>query len=238
MHKKKSELIRLKIMKNKLFNENVSNKNLISKILSIPLEKELTREQVLQKLENCNLSQTDRKMLQEAYDIILLRSEISDRKMQINDQNNYIENLKQNSKTKVINELESDYYSKCEKQRAFLRKIKKLEDIKDLTEKQMEKINENIEQLKKNSIELMKNQDEYSDKYEKILEEKNNLIKQNKQLEDKIKKQLKANRQKYNENYENSKRIKDLEANLKEIKDYKEGREQFLKYLDSKKTTL
>ena len=34
----------------------------------------------------------------------------------------------------------------------------------------MQKINENIEQLKKNSIELMKNQDESNDKYEKKIE--------------------------------------------------------------------
>ena len=44
MHKKKNELLKLKIKYGKLYEENIANKNLISNILSIPLDKVISRE--------------------------------------------------------------------------------------------------------------------------------------------------------------------------------------------------
>ena len=154
MHKKKNELLKLKIKYGKLYEENIANKNLISNILSIPLDKVISREAVLDKIENCKLSELNRMKLEEAYEVIELKDEIADKKMQINEQNNYIEELKKNSKTKIIIELENDYYEKCEKQRDFNRKLVKYKEKLDLTEKEIEKINENIEKLKKNKTEL------------------------------------------------------------------------------------
>ena len=229
MHKKKNELLKLKIKYGKLYEENIANKNLISNILSIPLDKVISREAVLDKIENCKLSELNRMKLQEAYEVIELKDEIADKKMQINEQNNYIDELKKNSKTKIIMELENDYYEKCEKQRDFNRKLGKYKEKLDLTEKEIEKINENIEKLKKNKTELRNKLEEQNKKNENSYQEKNDLIRQNRQLDEKIKRQTKTNREKYNINYENGKRLIDLESNLKEIEDYKNETHEFLK---------
>ena len=55
------------------------------------MDKYLTREAVLDKIENCELSDKERKKLKEAYDIIKLKLEISEKKEKIYQQNNYKE---------------------------------------------------------------------------------------------------------------------------------------------------
>lgn len=68
-----------------------------------------------------------------------------------------------------------------------------------------------------------------------MYQEKNDLIRQNRQLDEKIKRQNKTNREKNNINYENGKRLIDLESKLKEIEDYKNERDEFLKNVERKK---
>ena len=94
MHNKKNELLKLKIKYSKLYDENVSNKKLISTILGIPLDKYLTREAVLDKIDNCKLNDIDREKLEEAYIKIKLKLEIFEKKYKISEQNKYIEELK------------------------------------------------------------------------------------------------------------------------------------------------
>ena len=238
MHSKKNELLKLKIKYSKLYEENFSNKNLISSILGISLDKYLTREAVLDKIENCELSDKERKKLKEAYDIIKLKLEISEKKEKICQQNNYKEELIKNSKTKVINELKSDFLSKCEKQRSVLRNLKKLEEKFEFLEKEIKKTSEIIEELKKNKTNLKTKDNETKNKYENSIEEKNNLSKQNRQLDEKIKKQLKSNREKNRINYDNEKEIKDLEEALKEINGYKSERNDYLKNIEKKKKNV
>ena len=60
MHMKKNELLKLKIKYSKLNDENASNKNLISTILGISLDKYLSREAVLDKIENCQLTDIEK----------------------------------------------------------------------------------------------------------------------------------------------------------------------------------
>ena len=237
MHQKKKELLKLKIKYSKLEDENYLNKHLISNVLGISLDKYLTKEEVSDKIENCKLSETAREKLQEAYEKILLKLEINEKKSIINEQNNYIEELKKNSKTKVINELEVDYFLKCEKQRKLLRNLKKLEDKYELYEKELNIINDYIEEIKKMKNELIKTDIESNNNNLKMTEERDYLLRQNKLLDDKIKRQIKINREKYNDNYENEKIIIEKEEALKEINDYKSERDNFLKILEKKKKT-
>ena len=235
MHMKKNELLKLKIKYSKLNDENVSNKNLISTILGISLDKYLSREAVFDKIENCQLSDVERERLQEAYDKIKLKLEIADKKLKISEQNVYIEELKKNSKTKIINELESDYYSKCEKQRRFLRNLKKLEEKYENCEKEIKKLNEEIEEFKKEKNNLKKKGIETKNKYENNIQEKNNLQKQNKLLDEKIKKYIITNREKSKSNKDKERGINNKEEYLKEINYYIAKRETFLKHVDKKK---
>ena len=66
IHEQKSNYLNLKIRYGKLYNENMNNKNLISKILGTPLDKYVTKEEVLDKIENAKLTQNNRDKLQEA----------------------------------------------------------------------------------------------------------------------------------------------------------------------------
>ena len=235
MHQKKNDLLKLKIKYSKLDDENNSNKNLISSILGISLNKYLTREEVTDKIENCNLSDLEREQLQEAYDKIQLKLEIAEKKTKVYDQNNYIEELKKNSKTKIIKDLQLDYFSKCERQRGLLRSLKKLEENYEYYDKELKKVNEIVEELKKNKNNLIQKENELKQKYENNVKEKNILIKQNKQLDEKIKKIIKTNREKYNEVIDYEKKIKEKEEYLKEINNYKKGRDEYMKNMDEKK---
>jgi poly-D-alanine transfer protein DltD len=58
---KKNELQELKIKYNKLSEDNKINKMLLAKILNIDLEKEFTKEELINKLEYCELNETEKK---------------------------------------------------------------------------------------------------------------------------------------------------------------------------------
>ena len=103
LNSKKSELQELKIKFNKLNEDNKMNKLLLAKILDIDLEKEFTREEVLNKLEYCTLNDTEKKILKEAHEIIQLKLDLEEKKKKINLQLEEEENLTKNAKSKIIN---------------------------------------------------------------------------------------------------------------------------------------
>ena len=126
MNSKKIELQELKIKINKLYEDNKNNKNLLARILGIDLEKEFTREELIDKLEHCKPSEEEKKQLKEAHEIIKLKLEIEAKKKQIGEQGAELEILTKNAKSKVINELETDYVIKCEQEKNLLKAIKKM----------------------------------------------------------------------------------------------------------------
>ena len=67
MHEQKSTISILKIKYSKLLNENMNNKNLISSVLGTPLDKYLTRDEVMDKIENAKLNTKKREKLQENF---------------------------------------------------------------------------------------------------------------------------------------------------------------------------
>ena len=135
IYKKKKELSNLKIKYSKLLGDNVNNKAIIANILAIPLHNYITKSTFVEKVENCELTDKDRKILEEAYKILTLKLEISEKKKKIEEQNKYIEELRNNSKTKIINEYQNNYYTKCEQQRSLLDTLQKLEEKYDFYEK-------------------------------------------------------------------------------------------------------
>ena len=60
---KKTELQELKIKFNKLSEDNKINKMLLAKVLNIDLEKEFTKEELINKLEYCELNENEKKTL-------------------------------------------------------------------------------------------------------------------------------------------------------------------------------
>ena len=70
MNAKRIELQELKIKFNKLYEDNKINKNLLVKILDIDLEKEFTKDELIDKLEHCKPSEEEKRRLKKAHEII------------------------------------------------------------------------------------------------------------------------------------------------------------------------
>ena len=70
----------LKIKYGKLYNENLTNKNLISNVLGVPLDKCLTKEEFLDKIENAKINESNREILKEAVSLIVLRNLVQEKK--------------------------------------------------------------------------------------------------------------------------------------------------------------
>ena len=235
LQKKKKELLLLKIKYKKLYDDNMNNKTVIAKVLSIPLHNYITKDVLIYKIENCELTSQNRDILEKSYEIIKLKLEIDERKRKIAMNMNYIDELEKNSKTKIINEYQNDYYTKCEQQRSLLNTLQKLEGKYDFYEKKINEINEMINNEKENGDKLTNKEIELVDKLQNNINEKENLIKQKIQLEDKIKKQEKFFNDKENNIKNIEKRIKNKEEKVKVINDYIYTREQEIKYLEDKK---
>ena len=105
MNAKRIELQELKIKFNKLYEDNKNNKNLLAKILGIDLEKEFTRDELIDKLEHCKPSEEEKKKLREAHEIIKLKLEIESKKKKIAEHGTELEMSIKNAKSKVISKL-------------------------------------------------------------------------------------------------------------------------------------
>ena len=90
---------------------------------------------------------------------------------------NYIDELEKNSKTKIINEYQNDYYTKCEQQRSLLNTLQKLEGKYDFYEKKINEINDMINNEKENGDKLTNKEVELVDKLQNNINEKENLSK-------------------------------------------------------------
>ena len=53
LQKKKNELLLLKIKYTKLYDDNMNNKTILAKVLSIPLHNYITKDVLIYKIENC-----------------------------------------------------------------------------------------------------------------------------------------------------------------------------------------
>jgi CRISPR/Cas system-associated endoribonuclease Cas2 len=97
-------------------------------VLGTPLEQYLTKEEVLDKIENVKLTKKERNILNEAYECILLKYDIEEKKERNKKSAKYLKELIDNSKVKKINEMVNEYLEKCEEQRKILRKLKSIEE--------------------------------------------------------------------------------------------------------------
>ena len=235
LQKRKTELLLLKIKYNKLLEENMNNKTLIANSLSIPLHSYISKEVLVYKIENCELTEIYKKLLEKAYKIINLKLEISDQKRRIAENNEYIEELQKNSKTKLISEYQNDFYTKCEQQRSLLNTLQKLEEKCNYYEKKIDEINEAINNDKVKGDKLLNKEIELNENYQNNVNNKNNLIKQISQLEEKIKKQEKVYSDKEKDIKEIERRMNRKEEQLNVINDYIYSRDEEIKFVEGKK---
>jgi hypothetical protein len=122
INKKKAELQDLKIQFNKLMKENKNHKNLIFDILKIDNEEDnssrennninnnlylglVTEEELMNKINECSINNTQEKKLKDSYDIINLRTEINCKRKLLLNKNNEYDKLRDNFKYKQMNEI-------------------------------------------------------------------------------------------------------------------------------------
>ena len=234
IHEKKSIYLSLKIKYGKLYNENLNNKNIISNVLGVPLDKYVTREEVMDKIENAKLDKIKRKILKEAYDGILLKMEIEDKKEEYNKNSRYLKELKDNSKTKKINDYINDFVDKCEQQRKLLRTLKFLGEKTNLFDEEKTMLGESLEKEKLKKNENQKTKEEKIKTYQELMEERTNISRQNKILAERIKKYLMLSREKAERIRQKCSEIKELESDFEEIERYKKERKSSIQLLEEK----
>ena len=204
IHMKKNELQELKIKYNKLSEDNKINKMLLAKILNIDLEKEFTKEELLNKLEYCELNETEKKLLKETHEIMTLKLNLEEKKLKINMQQAEKEILTKNTKAKIMNELESEFLIKCEQNKKLEKKIKKLEEIIEFKQKEIKEVEKEFktqeENNNKKNNEYQKSKEDYTKKEEELnklrieLSDLNNKQKKLKDNSNKSKKDLDRNK--------------------------------------------
>ena len=212
----------------------MNNKNIISNVLGVPLDKYVTREEVMDKIENAKLDKIKRKILKEAYDGILLKMEIEDKKEEYNKNSRYLKELKDNSKTKKINDYINDFVDKCEQQRKLLRTLKFLGEKTNLFDEEKTMLGESLEKEKLKKNENQKTKEEKIKTYQELMEERTNISRQNKILAERIKKYLMLSREKAERIRQKCSEIKELESDFEEIERYKKERKSSIQILEEK----
>ena len=234
MHEQKSNFLSLKIKYGKLYNENLNNKNIISNTLGVPLDKVLTKNEVLDKIENVKLSKKKRALLEEALEGILLRMEIEEKKEKNLKLAKYAKELKDNSKVKKINDLVDDFMSQCEEQRKLLRMLKYLGEKSRIFEEQIVELEKNLSQEKTNKKELLQSRENKKEQYEILMEERNDLSHQSKTLHERIKRYAMTNREKADRIHQKDLLYKEKQVEFEAIEQYKSERDGKQKKLDEK----
>ena len=125
--------------------------------------------------------------MNEAYECILLKFEIEDKKERNKKSEKYLKELIDNSKVKKVSEMVNEYLEKCEEQRKLLRKLKNIEEATNLIESENSILEQTVEKEKKAKNELQKKRVNQKDNHEKLVEERADLSHQNKLLVERIK---------------------------------------------------
>ena len=238
MYEQNRIYLNLKIKYGKLYNENWINKNLISDILGVPLNKKITKEEVLDKIENAKMNNFNRELLNEALKAILLKSQIEEKKELNKEKEKYLKELEENSKTKKINQLMKDFMSKCEEQRSLLRILKTLTNKNNSLEEDIKKLKDNFENDKNTKKNNTKKIEVNKIKYANLIFEREEINKENKFLEEKIKKTILSYREKDNQNILTELAINDMKEEVDELDFYKKERDGKLKQLEEKKDII
>ena len=238
MYEQNRIYLNLKIKYGKLYNENWINKNLISDILGVPLNKKITKEEVLDKIENAKMNNFNRELLNEALKAILLKSQIEEKKELKKEKEKYLKELEENSKTKKINQLMKDFMSKCEEQRSLLRILKTLTNKNNSLEEDIKKLKDNFENDKNTKKNNTKKIEVNKIKYANLIFEREEINKENKFLEEKIKKTILSYREKDNQNILTELAINDMKEEVDELDFYKKERDGKLKQLEEKKDII
>ena len=173
MLKNKTELNELKIQYQKLYDDNENNNKLLSKILNLKNIKDYSKEELLEKMKNCEFDKKSKKRMLETINLINLKLEVNEKKNILKSKNNEYEYLKENSKYKNILELKKELSDKDEIKNQILSDIEKLKEIITENKKTMNDTEEENKKLEEKYKEIKK---EEKSILQKTNDEKNNQL--------------------------------------------------------------
>ena len=220
LEKRKNELFNLKIKFNKLLTDNINNKTLIAKILSIPKNKPFNKEVLFDEIYNFKLTKEERQTLKVAYLILKLKLELESKKKLFSDKLIYLNMLNENSKIKVVSYLQSEYFIKCEQQRSLINSLINYEKKYDLLENKIIELKEKLEKQCINSENLITEEYACVEQINQILNIKSDILKEINILKEKIKKHQKINKAKEREIKKLVEKNLFEQNRLKEIEDH------------------
>ena len=229
------KLLSLKIKYGKLYSENSANKNIISNILGVPLNKNLTKDEFINKIENAKLNKYNREILKEAFDSIILREQLKEKKELNTYKENFLKELEDNSKTKKLNELLKEFTEKCEEQRNLLRILKALKQKNNVFEKDIKNINNEIEKENDKKKEIIKEKEKKKNIYDEFIIELNEIKIENKNMDERIKRLKLTNREKEEKNIQIQIGINYIKEEKNDLELYKKERDNKIKQIEEKK---
>ena len=230
INRKKSELNELRILINKLSEDNKNNKLLIAKILNIEMDKSFTKRELINTILNCKPTDAQKKELMETYEVINLKLKINDKKKILSENNSEITHLTKNATTKVLKELDNEYQLKCGHQKKIMKVIKKMEDEIKKNEKIILDLEEEFNIQKDKNKKLKEQENENEKKMKETENEKNTLLKEVLELKEKMRKITEKITKEKNKtkNEKDDRYINNLKKKIDEIKNYKDNKEAFL----------
>lgn len=234
INKTNNELIELKSKYYKLLEENKNIKNIIAKVLKVHPNAELTNEEMHDRIKYCKLSKEERIELQNAIKIIDLKISINDKNTKMNEYNQEIDYFTKSTKSKIINELEKEYFFKNEKKRQLEQLIKDLKNVVDNNLKKLEELKNKYNDEKEINTKIKNENFDLEKKLlksEEDIDELNSNILEIRKRQEKIQSKIKYHKFKNEKVEELMNKVNELE----EIEKYMEIREEVLKEIQERK---
>lgn len=265
INKKKAELQDLKIQFNKLMKENKNHKNLIYEILKIDYEGDnsnrdnnainnilylgqVTEEELINKINSCNINNSQEKRLKDSYDIINLRTEINSKRKLLINKNSEYDTLKDNIKYKQMNEITVRLEQLIIDEKKIKLDIMKLEEILKKNNETLPTLEKECEKEEKNYEEIIKKENEYKNDFNNKLHKLGELRTDIQNIENKSKsKKILINKNTSSPEYKGTKtlsikikaKIDKMKYELLQIDNYKkEKRDELVKTVSERRAKV
>ena len=262
INKKKKELQILKIQYNKLIKENRTYKKMIYEVLNLHDETKsniegkdirenfiesshISEEQLLNKLNSCKLDKTQEKQLQNSFEMLNLKEELSiKRKLLLTKRKEYDE-LKKGISLKSMNEMGSILETIRVNERKLQSEVSSIEERLLKNDEIIIQLQNEIKNEEKTNEEMNKQQSEYELKYNDKLKEMKEIEKDLSGIDNRRK--IKINKITKNNKYEGSKlkglklksKIFKIKNDINKIEQYEnEKRDDLIKILEQRRAIV
>ena len=237
MNKKNSELIELKTKNCKLSEENKNIKILIALVLNIDVTQAFSKNEIIEKIENCVPTDDQKKKLKYVLDFIKLKMDIELKKEKIAEINKQIDYFTKNAKTKILSELENEFLLKSNHQSQIQSLVDKMSKDVENNKIKLDEL-KNTFNSKKVEINKIKSEANKVEKELRNIEDKRDkletIVLEMREKHKKIQERIKINRYKN----ERDELLTDKKINLESIDDYIQNRDSKLEEITQRKNNI